>query len=110
MSIIKSAPTPVNEKKRIMDIDVIRGFALLGVLLVNVFFFNTTFTATLVGQDPLSNPLQLGFGLEQIIAVMISFLVENKFYTIFSFLFGLGFYIFINRAEAKGITSRPLFK
>ncbi|AFU12244.1 putative Membrane Spanning Protein [Bacillus thuringiensis MC28] len=31
--------------------------------------------------------------------------IQTKFYTIFSFLFGLGFYIFMTRAEAK--TDRP---
>ncbi|UMZ73434.1 DUF418 domain-containing protein [Natranaerofaba carboxydovora] len=102
--------TPISEKKRIKDIDIIRGFALFGVLLVNVFYFNTTFTATLVGQVPLLNPLELSPGLDQITATLVSFFAEGKFYTIFSFLFGLGFYIFISRAEDKGLESKPLFK
>ncbi len=110
MDIKNRIHTPLDEKRRIVDIDIVRGFALFGVLLVNVVYFNTTFSATLVGKVSLLNPLGLDSGLDQVMAVLISFLAEGKFYTIFSFLFGLGFYIFISRAEDKGLSSRPLFK
>ncbi len=110
MSNLKTIHTPVNQQSRIKDIDIIRGFALFGVLLVNVMFFNSTFSSTLVGQLSVTNPLSLDFGLNQMTAVLISLFAEGKFYTIFSFLFGLGFYIFISRAEEKGISSKPLFK
>ncbi|GAE27799.1 membrane protein [Halalkalibacter wakoensis JCM 9140] len=36
------------------------------------------------------------------IRIFLDVFIENKFFTIFSFLFGLGFYIFMNRAEGKG--------
>jgi uncharacterized protein len=36
----------------------------------------------------------------------ITFLIQGKFYTIFSFLFGLGFFIFYERAQSK--TTRPM--
>ncbi|KFM99151.1 hypothetical protein DJ93_4042 [Bacillus clarus] len=35
--------------------------------------------------------------------------IQTKFYTIFSFLFGLGFYIFMKRAEAKTDHPKTLF-
>ena len=44
-------------------------------------------------------------GLDSYIRLFYDMFIQTKFYTIFSFLFGLGFYIFMNRAEAK--TDRP---
>ncbi|MEO6237426.1 MAG: DUF418 domain-containing protein, partial [Vicinamibacterales bacterium] len=42
--------------------------------------------------------------------VLIRFLVEGKFYCLFSFLFGVGFSVFIQRAAAAGRDAVPLFK
>ncbi|ACB84336.1 DUF418 domain-containing protein [Natranaerobius thermophilus] len=108
--ISMSAHTPISEKNRISEIDIIRGVALFGVLLVNVVAFNFTLPAHLQGVTPLTNPLHLGSAIDRLSAVFIQLFAEGKFYTIFSFLFGLGFYIFISRAEEKGLDSRKLFK
>lgn len=100
---------PVSEKERITEIDIIRGFALFGVLLVNVTCFNATFLSMMAGNAPLTNPLQLQ-GTDRTISLAIKLFAEGKFYTIFSFLFGLGFYMFISRAIEKGLPSKPLFR
>ncbi|KAF0194148.1 MAG: hypothetical protein FD169_2005 [Bacillota bacterium] len=100
---------PVSEKERITEIDIVRGFALFGVLLVNVACFNGTFLSMMTGNAPLTNPLQL-HGIDRTITLAIKLFAEGKFYTIFSFLFGLGFYIFISRAVEKGLPSKPLFR
>lgn len=39
----------------------------------------------------------------------LDFAVESRFFVIFSFLFGVGFYLFISRAKAKGANSTALF-
>lgn len=102
---------PVKAISRIKEIDIVRGFALFGVLLVNVVFFSSiTLEALTGGVTPLSNPLMLTSSVDRISAIIIQLFGEGKFYTIFSFLFGLGFYIFIQRAEAKGFSAKHLFK
>ncbi len=37
--------TPVAEAQRIEALDVVRGFALLGIFLMNIEFFNRTFAS-----------------------------------------------------------------
>lgn len=104
---------PVSTKERIKELDIVRGFALFGVLLVNMVMFNSTLYATAYGKIasymPLSNPLELDLLSNRIAAMLIQVFAEGKFYTIFSFLFGLGFYIFIERAEAKTNSPKKLF-
>ena len=93
---MKSAP--VSAQNRILTIDMIRGFALFGIFLVNMPSFHS----------PMIQEIEetgLDFGLE----LFFLLFVEGKFYTIFSFLFGLGFYLFMSRAEQKGLRTNHLF-
>ncbi|MCC5908824.1 MAG: DUF418 domain-containing protein [Clostridiaceae bacterium] len=102
---------PVSEQSRVKEIDIIRGFALFGVLLVNVVFFSSITIATLTsGITVLSYPLNLSNPIDRILAIFIRLFAEGKFYTIFSILFGLGFYIFIKRVEEKGFSPKSLFR
>lgn len=86
--------TPVSGRERITTIDVLRGFALLGVLIANMRFFahpvSTPFEVTA------ASPVwyKLAFWLEGVF-------VNGKFYPLFSFLFGLGFAIQLMRAQAR---------
>ncbi len=100
---------PVSKKDRIKELDIIRGFALFGVLLVNIAMFNTTLFTKSASLAPLSNPLQLATIQDRLAALFIKIFAEGKFYTIFSFLFGLGFYIFMQRAEKKSTSTTKLF-
>ncbi|RAS91788.1 hypothetical protein A3863_04735 [Priestia endophytica] len=75
---------------RIESLDYIRGFALLGIILVNIL-------ALLDINIPTeSNTLNANY--QQFLYLF----VEGRFYSMFSFLFGVGFYIFITRAKEKG--------
>ncbi|KAB3539041.1 DUF418 domain-containing protein [Alkaliphilus pronyensis] len=100
---------PVSAGERIKELDIVRGFALFGVLLVNIAMFNSTLMEEIAGVSPLANPLQLTALSDKISSLFIQIFAEGKFYTIFSFLFGLGFYIFMDRAEAKTNSPRRLF-
>lgn len=73
--------------KRIDALDYLRGFALLGIILVNV-------GAIISVQSPQTE-------LDILYRKLLDFFVEGKFFTIFSTLFGIGFYIFINNAKKK---------
>ncbi|MBU8877394.1 DUF418 domain-containing protein [Bacillus sp. FJAT-29790] len=95
---MKSAPISIQE--RILTIDIIRGFALLGIFLVNMPAFHSP--AFMV-----RNPEYTG--MDYWLDLFLQMFVQTKFYTIFSFLFGLGFYIFMSRAEQKGLKINRLF-
>lgn len=102
-AVNKSYPiNPSSEKERIESIDMLRGFALFGVLLVNTQMFNDTLH-TFSG-----NPFSYE-GTDQLVAVLIQIFATGKFYTLFSFLFGLGFYLFTQRLAEKGVEPLPLF-
>lgn len=89
---------PTNPKERIRSLDILRGFALLGILLINIQLFALPNAA-------FSNPTVLG---EMTIADYISYYFvhvfgELKFMTLFSILFGAGILLFINRLDARGM-------
>jgi uncharacterized protein len=80
--------------KRITELDIIRGVALLGILIVNMGLFS--FPALYL--EPLKSWPALS---DSVVILLIRFLGEGKFISMFSFLFGLGFTIFIQRAATK---------
>lgn len=83
----------ITQKERIISLDIIRGLALFGILLINVGAF---IVITEGGALPDYS------GVNGIISTLITILVEKKFFSIFSFLFGVGLYIFASRAESRG--------
>lgn len=83
------------KSNRILELDYIRGFALLGIILTNIF---SIFRLPLPKSYEDISYLQV-----------INLFVENKFFAIFSFLFGVGFYIFIRNAKEKGLNANVLF-
>ena len=102
--MVDLAPVPARE--RIDILDVLRGFALLGVLVANALWYFSGF-AELSEQDVLrlpANPLDPAvFELER-------FFVSGKFITIFSFLFGMGFALQMRRAEEAGAPVKRLYR
>lgn len=82
--------------KRIDTLDYLRGFALLGIILVNIL-------PLLSVRVPA--PHSTGAAYQ----IFLYLFVEGRFYTIFSFLFGVGFYLFISRAKTKGKNGLVLF-
>jgi uncharacterized protein len=82
-------------KKRVDEIDIIRGFALFGVLLINLIMIN----ATLYSFEGIPFSSQSGMALTAAWAIRL--LAQGKFYTIFSFLFGLGFYYFLGTSKSN---------
>jgi uncharacterized protein len=96
--------TPVSLTERIGSLDIIRGFALFGILLVNMpTFHSPDFITQLYDVHLPFSPL------DHFIRLIFDMFVQTKFYTIFSFLFGLGFYIFMSRAEQKRLKVYRLF-
>ncbi len=87
---------PLAASQRIEALDVVRGFALLGIFLMNIEFFNRTFTSFNEGM-----PRGLT-GADWLASWFIAYFVQGKFWTIFSLLFGMGFAVMLVRAERAG--------
>ena len=82
---------------RIQTLDVIRGVAVMGILSVNIVDFSNI-NATYL------NPAALGFPDPASLAVWAAnmLLVDGKFRTLFSMLFGASMVLVVQRAEAAG--------
>lgn len=99
-----SATGPVQPGERVEVLDVIRGFALLGILIANMAFFSSPAVyLELLGREMWTS------SWDRAVSAFIGLFIEGKFYTMFSFLFGLGFVIFFERAQAKSISPTLLF-
>ena len=87
---------PLNNQQRVFILDVLRGFALLGILMVNMPVFNSPM-ATLIGDMSLwTDPANMAARW------VIDFFFHGKFYVLFSLLFGIGFYYFMRKADEAG--------
>jgi len=92
------APGAVPEGDRIESIDVLRGFALLGILVMNIQSFSMIMAAY-------ENPTAYGNleGANYWVWFFSHVLADQKFMTIFSMLFGAGIVLMTSRQEeAKG--------
>ena len=88
---------PVAPSERISQIDTLRGFALLGILIMNIQFFSMIGAAYL-------NPTAYGDlnGLNRLVWMFGQVFANLKFVTIFSMLFGAGIVLMTSKIEAKG--------
>src|SRR5262245_483675 len=98
------AATPVGESERLVTLDVLRGFALLGVCVVNMQFFTMPFAAALHDESlaQASWASQLSWGVMKVF-------FESKSISLFSLLFGMGLVLQMMRAEAAGRAFVPLY-
>jgi uncharacterized protein len=94
---VQPAPTPVTEHARITSLDVLRGFALLGILVMNIQAFAMPMSAYM-------NPTAWGdlTGANYAVWLLGHLLTDQKMMAIFSMLFGAGIVLFTERAAARG--------
>jgi uncharacterized protein len=97
------ASQPVGESQRIVTIDVLRGFALLGILPMNIQYFSMIsaayFNPTAYGDLTAGNFW---------VWLLSHVLADEKFMAIFSMLFGAGILLMTSRIEASGKRSAAL--
>ena len=96
---------PVSPRERITQLDVLRGIALFGVLLANIWLW---FSGTIF-RFPELMPRLSQFSADTVAFFLVAIFVSGKAITTFSFLFGLGFAVQMMRAEASGRAVGPLF-
>lgn len=92
-----SAPRPVSSDERIALLDALRGFALCGILVMNVKAFSGFEYMRLAFPDAASRLGPVTGAAEWLTELLAS----GKFYSIFSFLFGLGFALQLARGEGR---------
>jgi uncharacterized protein len=92
-------PQPTAAKNRIIFLDILRGFALSGILFANILSWS--------GYKflPKQTILDLGnINTNENVYYFLKFFIDTKFYTIFSILFGIGFYMQVSKNKHN-----PLF-
>jgi len=77
--------------KRIEEIDALRGFALLGIIMTHMF---EGYLASLT--PPQYTGFNIIFPIDSVSQTIIQNLFVGKFYAIFSMLFGLSFYLILD--------------
>ena len=91
---------PVSRLERIHALDILRGLAVLGMILVHFHFYANDL-------HDLGGSARTAF--EEVVSWGIWLLVETKAAAVFAFLFGVGFAIQIRRATARGASFVPLY-
>ncbi|MFJ6570693.1 DUF418 domain-containing protein [Streptomyces sp. NPDC091292] len=85
--------------RRVHEIDVLRGFSLLGILFVNALMMAGPYLA--LGGGPQAS------GADRVAAWLTTALVSAKFYPLFAFLFGYSFVLQMRSAERAGAAFAP---
>lgn len=86
---------PTAPEERVSLLDVLRGFALFGILLVNI----RSYSAPLHAPALIPGWAAMAEGWVRAISL---FLLDGKFIGIFTLLFGMGMALQVARAEARG--------
>ena len=88
-----ASPAPIDADERLHTLDVLRGLALAGMILVHF-------------HQRLEKPVT---GVEDLIGWFVWIFVEQKAWGTFAFLFGVGFAVLLRRLEARGSAVVPLY-
>jgi len=95
---------PVSPGERIMEIDVLRGVALLGILIINIDFF------ALPGAILFDPRISGGFeGASFLVWKIDAVFFLQKMMSLFSMLFGAGIILIAERIEAAGKSPGKIF-
>ncbi|MBK9050168.1 MAG: M28 family peptidase [Chloroflexi bacterium] len=96
----KPTPSPTTASERLHVVDIIRGFAVFGIFVFNMTSF-AGYAYALQGHET---------ALNRGLMLLIRFLVEAKFYSLFSFLFGWGMAVQLLRAETRGTNFLSVYR
>lgn len=97
MDEVRPAAGPVTAGERFASLDRLRGVAILGILVMNIYAFAMPFIAYV---DPYRMGGTEAYNIGTWIFTHIFF--DQKFMSIFAMLFGAGLVLMAERAEARG--------
>ena len=105
-TLVDPVATPIDTRERVHELDVLRGVALFGVFLMNMI--------GLTEADVMATRMQLESlptaHLDHTLFYFINWLFLDKANTLFAFLFGLGFYLQMERLDARGADSVRIYR
>ena len=91
--VAPGAPAPIDADERLHSLDILRGLALAGMILVHF-------------HQRLEKPAA---GVEDLIGWFVWIFVEQKAWGTFAFLFGVGFAVLLRRLESRGAAVVPVY-
>ena len=97
-------PLPTQPNTRIDILDILRGFAIFGIFMVNVEIMNCVF----MNQDAFG--AQWTGTIDRLSVRIQQLFFYNKFFPIFSLLFGIGISIQIQNMKVKSISSSFFYR
>ncbi|MFW5963178.1 MAG: DUF418 domain-containing protein [Bacteroidota bacterium] len=95
---------PVGNEERIDVLDALRGFAIIGILMINV----RVFSGYAYANEEFNSNLMLT-GWDHVFDWIHIVFFSGKFYSLFSLLFGIGFAIQLTRTSSAGRKFIPFF-
>ncbi len=102
--IMSESVLPATTSLRIAEVDILRGFALFGILIVNVAVATLLWSFGGTADDP-----RLGFDgpFDHLVNAVVEALFSGRFYLLFAFLFGYSFTLQIAAAQRAGVSANP---
>jgi len=97
--------TPVPGKQRIQYLDILRGIAILFIFIANIRYLSGEYFIA----DEVRANLGAAFA-DHILQIIAFFLVDGKFYSVFSILFGIGFAVQYQRMANNDKLFVPFFR
>ncbi len=95
---------PAQGAERFEVLDVVRGVALFGIVTANMISYSLYLYIPESARAAMAT-----HRADRVLDFLELFLIEGKFYTIFSVLFGVGFAVLLSRARAKGLAFRRFY-
>lgn len=89
----------VRSGSRIAEVDILRGFALFGILITNVIVATSLWSVVGTREDPV---LRFGGTVDLLVRATVDALFTGRFYLLFAFLFGYSFTLQIAAAHRAG--------
>ncbi|PTG41131.1 DUF418 domain-containing protein, partial [Staphylococcus cohnii] len=89
----------MSTQQRIFELDALRGFSLLGIVLMNILTFSMPYEESFLPD--------LVKGIDQSILRVITLFVISSFYPIFTFLFGYGLAIMYKHSQRRAMKYYP---
>lgn len=94
---------PATKSERYDVLDALRGFALIGIFAANIRFFSGWEYLSDADRTALSGE---SYALWDFLHLA---LIDGKFYTLFSLLFGIGFALQLSRLEGRGAAATQIY-
>ncbi|PLW98991.1 MAG: hypothetical protein C0591_03455 [Marinilabiliales bacterium] len=96
---------PVPKKERIQYLDILRGIAILFILVANIRYLSGEYFIPELQKAAMKNA-----SFDHVLEILAFIFVDGKFYSIFSILFGIGFAVQYQRMNKDDKVFVPFFR